>query len=40
MNKIEEIFRNEAEIQIAMQNHDYEVEVEYKPLLSALLRLR
>lgn len=31
MNKIEEIFRNEAEIQIAMQNHDYEVEVEYKP---------
>ena len=31
MSKIEEIFRNEAEIRIAMESHDYEVEVEYKP---------
>jgi hypothetical protein len=31
MSKIEEIFRNEAEIQIAKESHDYEAEVEYKP---------
>ena len=31
MSKLEDIFRNEAEIQIAMESHDYEVEVEYKP---------
>ena len=31
MSRLEDIFRNEAEIQIAMRCHDYEVEVEYKP---------
>ena len=31
MSRLEDIFRNEAEIQIAMECHDYEIEVEYKP---------
>ncbi len=31
MSRLEDIYRNEAEIQIAMQSHEYEIEVEYKP---------
>lgn len=31
MSRLEDIFRNEAEIQLAKESHEYYEEIEYKP---------